>query len=41
MTEHKIFTLMHDPQYRTAIAWQNIAYKSATTSKFLYWREYG
>ncbi len=21
-TDHRIFTLMHDPQYRVAIAWQ-------------------
>ncbi len=25
-TEHRIYTLMHDPQYRTAIAWQNSGY---------------
>jgi len=25
-TEHRIYTLMHDPQYRLAIAWQNVAY---------------
>lgn len=25
-TEHRIYTLMHNPQYRTAIAWQNSAY---------------
>jgi rhamnogalacturonan endolyase len=25
-TEHRIYTLMHDPQYRAAIAWQNVAY---------------
>lgn len=25
-TEHRIYTLMHDPQYRVAIAWQNAAY---------------
>jgi len=25
-TEHRITTLMHDPQYRMAIAWQNVAY---------------
>lgn len=25
-TEHRIYTLMHDPQYRVAIAWQNSAY---------------
>ncbi|WP_276482905.1 T9SS type A sorting domain-containing protein [Paraflavitalea pollutisoli] len=25
-TQHRIYTLMHDPQYRVAIAWQNAAY---------------
>lgn len=25
-TEHRLITLMHDPQYRLAIAWQNVAY---------------
>jgi hypothetical protein len=25
-TEHRIYTLMHDPQYRVAIAWQNSGY---------------
>lgn len=25
-TQHRIYTLMHDPQYRTAIAWQNSGY---------------
>jgi rhamnogalacturonan endolyase len=25
-TEHRIVTLMHDPQYRLSIAWQNVAY---------------
>ena len=25
-TRHRIATLMHDPQYRLAIAWQNVAY---------------
>jgi rhamnogalacturonan endolyase len=25
-TKHRIYTLMHDPQYRLAIAWQNVAY---------------
>jgi rhamnogalacturonan endolyase len=25
-TEHRIYTLMHDPQYRVSIAWQNVAY---------------
>lgn len=25
-TTHRLYTLMHDPQYRAAIAWQNAAY---------------
>lgn len=25
-TNHRLYTLMHDPQYRVAIAWQNTAY---------------
>ena len=25
-TEHRLCTLMHDPQYRLAVAWQNVAY---------------
>ncbi|MEN6578537.1 MAG: rhamnogalacturonan lyase [Phycisphaerales bacterium] len=25
-TEHRIHTLMHDPQYRLAVAWQNVVY---------------
>lgn len=25
-TEHRIYTLMHDPQYRLSIAWQNVGY---------------
>ncbi len=25
-TEHRLFTLMHDPIYRLSIAWQNVAY---------------
>jgi rhamnogalacturonan endolyase len=25
-TQHRLPTLMHDPQYRLAIAWQNVAY---------------
>jgi rhamnogalacturonan endolyase len=26
VTSNRIFTLMHDPQYRLSIAWQNVAY---------------
>lgn len=25
-TEHRMYTLMHDPQYRVSIAWQNVGY---------------
>ena len=25
-TEHRIYTLMHDPQYRLSITWQNVVY---------------
>ncbi|WP_416151866.1 rhamnogalacturonan lyase [Salipaludibacillus sp. HK11] len=26
VTDHRIYTLMHDPIYRLAVAWQNVAY---------------
>jgi rhamnogalacturonan endolyase len=25
-TTHRVYTLMHDPQYRLSVAWQNVAY---------------
>jgi len=25
-TNHRFYTLMHDPQYRNSIAWQNVGY---------------
>ncbi|TDS15699.1 rhamnogalacturonan lyase [Sphingobacterium paludis] len=25
-TEHRLYTLMHDPQYRLSVVWQNVAY---------------
>ncbi len=35
-TEHRITTLMHDPQYRLSVAWQNVVYnKPPHTSYFL------
>ena len=35
-TQHRLYTLMHDPQYRLSIAWQNVAYnKPAHTSFYL------
>lgn len=33
-TETKIHTLMHDPQYRLAIAWQNVAYNQPPHPSF-------
>jgi rhamnogalacturonan endolyase len=34
-TPHRMVTLMQDPQYRLAIAWQNVALQPATASEFL------
>lgn len=36
ITNHKIFTLMHDIQYRTAIAWQNNCYNQPGYTKFYF-----
>jgi rhamnogalacturonan endolyase len=33
-TKHRIFTLMHDPQYRLSIAWQNLAYNQPAHTSF-------
>ena len=33
-TEHRIVTLMHDPQYRLAVAWQNVAYNQPPHPSF-------
>lgn len=33
-TKHRLFTLMHDPQYRVAIAWQNVAYNQPPHTSF-------
>ncbi len=33
-TEHRIYTLMHDPQYRLSIAWQNVAYNKPPHTSF-------
>ena len=33
-TEHRIYTLMHDPQYRLAIAWQNVVYNKPPHPSF-------
>ena len=34
VTSHRIYTLMHDPQYREAIAWQNGAYNQPPHPSF-------
>ncbi|MXV17824.1 rhamnogalacturonan lyase [Hufsiella ginkgonis] len=33
-TAHKIYTLMHDPQYRLGIAWQNVGYNQPPHTGF-------
>lgn len=33
-TPHRLFTLMHDPQYRLSIAWQNVAYNQPPHPSF-------
>lgn len=33
-TAHRMVTLMHDPQYRAAIAWQNVAYNQPPHPSF-------
>ena len=33
-TEHRLFTLMHDPQYRLSAAWQNVGYNQPTQPGF-------
>lgn len=33
-TSHRIYTLMHDPQYRAAISWQNTAYNQPPHPSF-------
>ena len=36
LTEHKLFTLMHDIQYRTGVAWQNNCYNQPGYTSFYY-----
>ncbi|MEN6336961.1 MAG: rhamnogalacturonan lyase [Phycisphaerales bacterium] len=33
-TEHRIYTLMHDPQYRLSVAWQNVVYNKPPHTSF-------
>jgi rhamnogalacturonan endolyase len=36
-TEHRIYTLMHDPQYRESIALQNVGYNQPPWTSFFLW----
>ncbi len=33
-TTHRFYTLMHDPQYRLSVAWQNVAYNQPPHTSF-------
>ncbi len=33
-TDHRLYTLMHDPQYRLSVAWQNVAYNKPPHTGF-------
>ncbi|TRW24009.1 rhamnogalacturonan lyase [Flavobacterium zepuense] len=33
-TDHRLYTLMHNPQYRLSIAWQNVAYNQPPHTSF-------
>jgi rhamnogalacturonan endolyase len=35
-TDRKFYTLMHDPQYRLSIAWQNVAYNQPPHTSFYF-----
>ncbi len=34
LTNHRLYTLMHDPQYRCAVAWQNVGYNQPPHPSF-------
>ncbi len=36
ITKHKLFTLLHDPMYRTGVAWQNNCYNQPCYTSFYY-----
>lgn len=36
ITDHKLFTMMHDTQYRCGVAWQNNCYNQPCYPKFYY-----
>jgi rhamnogalacturonan endolyase len=33
-TQHRLYTLMHDPQYRLSVAWQNVVYNKPPHTGF-------
>jgi len=33
-TTNRLYTLMHDPQYRLSVAWQNVAYNKPPHTSF-------
>lgn len=35
-TKYRFYTLMHDPQYRLSIAWQNVAYNQPPHTSFFF-----
>ena len=35
-TQHRMYTLMHDPQYRLSIAWQNVGYNQPPHTGFYF-----
>lgn len=35
-TKHRVYTLMHDPQYRLSIAWQNVGYNQPPHTGFYF-----
>ena len=40
-TKERFYTLMHDPQYRLSIAWQNVAYNQPPHTSFYLGEEMG
>lgn len=36
VTDRKLYTLMHDPQYRTGVAWQNVVYNQPCCTSFYF-----
>lgn len=36
VTDRKLYTLMHDPQYRTGIAWQNVGYNQPSYTSYYF-----